>query len=104
MGVYKRGKNYFIDYYAGPKRFKEMVGPNRRGGGAGLGRKQGVITEEEIEAYRAQRKDVPTKADNPAARRPRSNSTLNHELSILKQLFSKAIAWGYLEKGKNTAG
>lgn len=28
---------------------------------------------------------------------------MNHELSILKQLFRKAIAWGYLEKGKNPA-
>jgi integrase len=158
MGVYKRGKNYFIDYYAGPKRFKEMVGPNRREAKAALGKKLGLIregkffeiekvkeitfddmadkfsdwlkanrksedykytltparehfkgrllagiTEEEIEAYRAQRKEIPTKADTEAARRPRSNSTLNHELSIVKQLFSKAIAWGYLGKGKNPA-
>ena len=45
MGVYKRGKNYFIDYYAGPKRFKEMVGPNRREAEAALGKKLGLIRE-----------------------------------------------------------
>jgi integrase len=56
------------------------------------------ITEEEIEAYRSTRKDVAT-----IAGRPRSNSTLNHELAILKQLFRKAIAWGYLERGKDPA-
>jgi integrase len=67
------------------------------------GRLLASITEEEIEAYRAQRKEIPTKADTEAARRPRSNSTLNHELSILKQLFRKAIAYGYLEKGKSPA-
>ena len=158
MGVFRRGKNYFIDYYVGPKRSKEMVGPNRREAEAALGKKLALIregkffdveriktitfeemadkfkewlddarksdnhrftlpparehfkgrllasiTEEEIEAYRAMRRDVPTKAERPEARRPRSSSTLNHELSILKQLFAKAISWGYLEKGKNPA-
>jgi hypothetical protein len=29
MGVRKKGKNYFIDYNAEPKRYKEMVGLNR---------------------------------------------------------------------------
>jgi len=60
------------------------------------GRLLAGITEHEIETYRAMRRDVPT-----AAGKPRTNSTVNHELAILKQLFAKAIAWGYLEKGKN---
>lgn len=42
------------------------------------GRLLGGITEKEIEDYRAQRKDVPTKADTSEGQRPRSNSTLNH--------------------------
>jgi integrase len=61
------------------------------------------ITEEEIEGYRAMRRDVPTKAKNAEAARPRATSTVNHELAILKQLFRKAIAWGYLERGKDPA-
>jgi integrase len=60
------------------------------------GRLLTTITEHEVETYRAMRRDAPT-----AAGKVRSNSTVNHELAILKQLFAKAIAWGYLEKGKN---
>ena len=45
MSVYKKGKNYFIDYYVGPKRYREMVGPNRREAEAALGKRLGEIRE-----------------------------------------------------------
>lgn len=57
-----------------------------------------TITEQEVEAYRVQRKDTPTKAEDPAKRRPRSNSTVNHELAALKQVFNKGIAWGLIDR------
>lgn len=62
------------------------------------GRLISKITEYDVETFRAHRKMVPTKAKMPEARRPRSNSTLNHELGTLKQLFNKAVAWGFAEK------
>ena len=148
MGVFKRGKNYFIDYYAGPKRFKEMVGPNRREAEAALGKRLGeirggrffdrkdfpsvtvedlaekflewakvkksvasyriharpvvehfkgrlisTITEHDVERFRSIRKDTPTRNKTP-----RTNSTLNHELAMLKAMLNKAVAWGLLEK------
>ena len=54
------------------------------------------ITEYDVESFRAIRIDTPTRFG-----RKRSASTLNHELTMVKQLFNKAIAWGLA--GKNPA-
>jgi len=43
MGVYRRGKLWCVDYYAGPKRYREMVGPNRREAEAALGKRLGEM-------------------------------------------------------------
>jgi len=153
MGVRKKGKNFFIDYYAGPKRYREMVGPNRREAEAALGKKLGeiregrffdrkeypsitveelaekflewakvkksaegyrvhsrpivehfmgrlisTITEHDVERFRSVRKDTPTRNKTP-----RSASTLNHELKMLRGMMSKAVAWGLLEKNPAAA-
>lgn len=51
------------------------------------------ITEYDVEAFRAERKDTPTRFGGG-----RSVATCNHELGTLKLLFNKAIAWGLSEK------
>ena len=43
MGVYKKGKLWYVDCYAGAKRYREMVGPNRREAEAALGKRLGEI-------------------------------------------------------------
>jgi hypothetical protein len=53
------------------------------------GRMAHEITEHEVEAFRAQRKETPTRTKTE-----RTNSTCNHELVALKQIFNKGIAWG----------
>ncbi len=148
MGVRKKGMNYFIDYYVGPKRYREIVGPNRREAEAALGKKLGEIregrffdrkgypettieeleerflewaklkksvegylvhsrpivehfkkrflssiSEHDVKRFRAVRKDTPTRNGIP-----RSNSTVNHELAMLKAMMNKAVAWGLLKK------
>jgi len=30
MGVFKKGKNWYIDYYVNGRRKREKIGPNRR--------------------------------------------------------------------------
>lgn len=149
MGVWKRGKNYYIDYYAGPKRFKEMVGPNQKAAKAAHGKRLSEIregkffdrknipkitmdelikryrewakvkksyhrsdavhlvpvqeffkgrllseiTEYDVETFRSVRKDTSTWFGTP-----RSASTCNQELAMVKALFNKATAWGLAEK------
>jgi len=64
------------------------------------GRMAHTITEHDVENFRAIRKDTPIfKGTN--GERPRSNSTVNHELASLKHIFNKGVAWGLL--GKNPA-
>jgi integrase len=57
------------------------------------GRMAHTITEHEVETFRAGRKETPTRTKTP-----RTNSTCNHELAALKQIFNKGIAWGLLER------
>ena len=57
-----------------------------------------TIIEHEVETSRAQRKTVPIKAKKPEARRPRSTSTVKHELAVLKEVFNKGIAWGLVDR------
>ena len=40
MGTFKKGKNYYVDYYSDGKRKREKVGPNKK-----LGRSRACQTE-----------------------------------------------------------
>lgn len=51
------------------------------------------ITEYDVEAFRAERMDTPTRFGGR-----RSAATCNHELGTLKQVFNKGVAWGLNEK------
>ena len=64
------------------------------------GRLAHTITEHDVENFRAIRKDAPI-FKGTDGERPRSNSTVNHELASLKHIFNKGVAWGLL--GKNPA-
>jgi len=64
------------------------------------GRMAHTITELDVENFRAIRKDAPI-FKGTDGERPRSASTVNHELASLKHIFNKGMAWGIL--GKNPA-
>jgi integrase len=54
MGVYKRGKAWYIDYYAGERRIRERIGPSRRQAEIVLKKRMVQIAENrflEVEKY-----------------------------------------------------
>jgi integrase len=57
------------------------------------GRVLSTITEHDVEKFRASRIGTST-----MFKRDRTASTINHELSVLKGMVSKAVAWGMAER------
>ena len=148
MAIYKRGDNYFIDYYAGGMRHKEAVGPKKKDAEAAIGKikndiregkwfprkmravpfeeladeyerlakaKKGYIHTEkayiakirgafkgrmlsdltalDVERYKNDRKETPTRS-----KRPRSGAAVNRELACLRAMLNKAVQWEMIEK------
>ena len=145
----KHGEVYGIDYYAGGKKHREIIGPlltearqelekrramSRSGGYQSLALRKKVAFEDlaqryeetqrgetyfeksrkyyvsilkqyfqgrrlyqigpwDIEAYKKQRKEAPTKAG-----KPRSDVAVNRELETLRHMLNKGVEWGMLEK------
>jgi len=51
------------------------------------------ISPLDVETYRKQRKETPTRA-----KKPRSEVAVNRELETLRHVFNKAVEWGMMEK------
>lgn len=56
MGVYKRGKNYYIDFTFHGKRIKQMIGPSRKGAEKVIAKKKAEIAEDK---FLDKRKELP---------------------------------------------
>jgi len=149
-GIFKyvgeHGEKYGIDYYAGGKKHREIIGPllseaqeelaKKRamsGNGSCLvnrkkvtfdqlaekyeeiqkgetyfektrkyyieiiknhfnGRRLYQISPLDVENYKKERKDTPTRA-----KKPRSDVAVNRELETLRHVFNKAVEWGMME-------
>lgn len=74
---FSRLKYYLVDIY------REAFGPRRLSS----------ITYLDLQDFRNRRKATPTRSG-----KPRSDATVNREMSTLRHMFSKAKQWGLLEK------